>query len=78
MRPLGDDNIGSRLLKGMGWREGQGVGRNSQGIVNPIEATRRVEGAGLGAAGSRIMHGAEATHQERVRATFYSRYKDME
>ncbi|KIH43587.1 Zn-finger in Ran binding protein [Ancylostoma duodenale] len=31
MRPLGDDNIGSRLLKGMGWREGQGVGRNSQG-----------------------------------------------
>ncbi|KAK6731123.1 hypothetical protein RB195_007533 [Necator americanus] len=78
MRPLGDDNIGSRLLKGMGWREGQGVGRNGQGIVNPIEPTRRVEGAGLGAAGSRILHGAEATHQERVRATFYSRYKDME
>lgn len=48
------------------------------GIVNPIEPTRRVEGAGLGAAGSRILHGAEATHQERVRATFYSRYKDME
>ncbi|KHJ89423.1 g-patch domain protein [Oesophagostomum dentatum] len=77
MRPLGDDNIGSRLLKGMGWREGQGVGRNGQGIINPIEPTRRVEGAGLGAMGSKIMHGAEATHQERVRATFYSRYKDM-
>ncbi|PIO68469.1 g-patch domain protein [Teladorsagia circumcincta] len=77
MRPLGSDNIGSRLLKTMGWREGQGVGRNGQGIVAPIEAQRRVEGAGLGAAGSRVMHGAEATHQERVRATFYSRYKDM-
>uniref|UniRef100_A0A7I4XTY4 RNA-binding protein 5 n=1 Tax=Haemonchus contortus TaxID=6289 RepID=A0A7I4XTY4_HAECO len=77
MRPLGSDNIGSRLLKTMGWREGQGVGRNGQGIVNPIEAQRRVEGAGLGAAGSRVMHGAEATHQERVRATFYSRYRDM-
>ncbi|VDM71670.1 unnamed protein product, partial [Strongylus vulgaris] len=31
MRPLGADNIGSRLLKGMGWREGMGVGRNGQG-----------------------------------------------
>lgn len=31
LRPLGEDNIGSKLLKGMGWREGQGVGRNGQG-----------------------------------------------
>ncbi|VDO69134.1 unnamed protein product [Heligmosomoides polygyrus] len=77
LRPLGEDNIGSKLLKGMGWREGQGVGRNGQGIVNPIEPQRRVEGAGLGAIGSRVMHGAEATHQERVRATFFSRYKDL-
>ncbi|KAJ1365677.1 hypothetical protein KIN20_026085 [Parelaphostrongylus tenuis] len=77
MRPLSDDNIGSRLLKGMGWREGQGVGRNGQGIVNPIETQRRVEGAGLGLAGSKILHCAEASHQERVRATFFSRYKDM-
>ncbi|VDM57126.1 unnamed protein product [Angiostrongylus costaricensis] len=77
LRPLGDDNIGSRLLKGMGWREGQGVGRNGQGILNPIETQRRVEGAGLGSAGSRLLHCAEASHQERVRATFFSRYKDM-
>ncbi|KJH42748.1 g-patch domain protein [Dictyocaulus viviparus] len=77
MRPLGDDNIGSRLLKGMGWREGQGVGRNGQGIINPIETQRRIEGAGLGSAGSRVLHCAEASHQERVRATFFSRYKDM-
>lgn len=29
--PLDDTNIGNKLLKSMGWSEGQGLGRNSQG-----------------------------------------------
>ncbi|EFP12616.1 hypothetical protein CRE_29659 [Caenorhabditis remanei] len=75
-RPLDDSNIGNRLLKSMGWKEGQGVGKHGQGIVNPIQAERFVQGAGLGAAGSKMRHGAEATHKEKTRQALYSRYHD--
>ncbi|ULU12682.1 hypothetical protein L3Y34_015733 [Caenorhabditis briggsae] len=75
-RPLDDTNIGNRLLKSMGWKEGQGVGKHGQGIVNPIQAERFVQGAGLGAAGSKMKHGAEASHKEKTRQALYSRYHD--
>jgi hypothetical protein len=47
---IGSDNIGNRMLQMMGWRNGQGLGKNKQGIVAPINAEVRVQGAGLGAA----------------------------
>ncbi|CAI2317752.1 unnamed protein product [Caenorhabditis sp. 36 PRJEB53466] len=75
-RPLDDSNIGNRLLKSMGWKEGQGVGKHAQGIVNPIQAERFVQGAGLGAAGSKMRHGVEASHKEKTRQALYSRYHD--
>ncbi|KAJ3607279.1 hypothetical protein NHX12_026790 [Muraenolepis orangiensis] len=51
--PLGstgptDTNVGSRMLQTMGWSPGAGLGPAGRGITEPIRATQRPKGAGLG------------------------------
>lgn len=36
-KPIGENNVGNRLLQKMGWTEGQGLGRSNQGRTNIIE-----------------------------------------
>ncbi|KAI9023311.1 DExH-box splicing factor binding site-domain-containing protein [Hyaloraphidium curvatum] len=44
------DQFGAALLRGMGWKEGQGIGRNKKNaMLNPIEFIARPELLGLGA-----------------------------
>ena len=43
------DNVGLRLLKGMGWSSGQGLGKNGQGSVEHVKQRRRKDNAGIGA-----------------------------
>ena len=35
---IGEDNIGHRMLRGMGWREGEGLGAAASGIAAPLAA----------------------------------------
>ncbi|ESO94471.1 hypothetical protein LOTGIDRAFT_118225, partial [Lottia gigantea] len=42
------DHFGKAMLRGMGWEEGKGIGKNEKAIA-PYEAVMRTKGLGLGA-----------------------------
>ncbi|KAJ2998482.1 hypothetical protein HDV02_004490 [Globomyces sp. JEL0801] len=42
------DNIGNQLLTKMGWKKGEGLGADKDGIVQPIQPKVLKKGAGLG------------------------------
>ncbi|KAF9002035.1 hypothetical protein BDQ17DRAFT_1426312 [Cyathus striatus] len=44
-----DNNIGNKLLKMMGWKEGSGLGTDGEGRVEPIHTAVYAQGVGLGA-----------------------------
>lgn len=46
--PIGDDNIGHRMLAAMGWQQGQALGTSNNGITAPLEAVIRRDKLGLG------------------------------
>jgi hypothetical protein len=35
-KPISDDNIGNKMLKKMGWKSGEGLGANNDGIREPV------------------------------------------
>nr|XP_033809821.1 RNA-binding protein 10 isoform X2 [Geotrypetes seraphini] len=75
---IGSDNIGSRMLQAMGWKEGSGLGRKKQGIVNPIEARTRVKGSGLGARGSTYGSTATESFKDALHKTMLSRFNETD
>lgn len=46
--PIEDTNIGSMMLKKLGWTPGQGLGSKEHGITQPVEAVYRTNRVGLG------------------------------
>lgn len=70
------DNIGSKLLRKMGWKEGEGLGKDGQGITKPVEAEGYVKGAGIGVRGgkSEIVKGKFV---DKVRVSILKRFEEQ-
>ncbi|THW29396.1 TFP11-domain-containing protein, partial [Aureobasidium pullulans] len=48
-KPSGKMTFAERMMAKMGYKQGQGLGKEGEGIVNPIEVKLRPQGAGVGA-----------------------------
>ncbi|XP_075430244.1 RNA-binding protein 5 isoform X2 [Ascaphus truei] len=75
---LDNSNIGNKMLQAMGWKEGSGLGRKSQGITAPIQAQVRARGAGLGAKGSSYGANTADSYKDAVRKAMFARFTEME
>ncbi|KAK7501509.1 hypothetical protein BaRGS_00007313, partial [Batillaria attramentaria] len=58
------EHFGFAMLRGMGWKEGQGIGKDCK-VIAPIEATLRPKGLGLGADRSQSSGGKKGTSVEK-------------
>lgn len=76
-RGIGSDNIGNKLLKKMGWNDGQGLGKSNQGRTQIIEAERRVQSVGLGVQSSNYAVVGDS-YKDCVKKMMYHRYKELE
>ena len=46
--PIPDSNVGSQMLRSMGWKPGQGLGKDSTGLMVPVKAVKRPRNRGFG------------------------------
>ena len=58
--------FGSKMLAKMGWVQGNAIGKNAQGVVNPIEARLRPNSMGLGFGGYHETTSKAKQQQKRI------------
>lgn len=66
---MSESSVGARMLKNMGWRSGEGLGKEGTGIVAPVMAESYVKGAGLGTMGGRqdMEELGQGTYKDRAK-----------
>lgn len=74
--PIGENNVGNRLLQKMGWSEGQGLGRTNQGRTNIIEAESRAPAAGLGTKSTNFAPGDD--YKSYIKRMMKTRYEQVD
>ena len=52
---IASSNKGFKMLKKMGWKDGDGLGKEKKGRVEPVKVEERPERQGLGATGGGLV-----------------------
>jgi hypothetical protein len=76
---MSESNVGFKLMKGMGWKEGEGLGRDSDGITAPIGVEMRAERAGLGlpSSSSAADYSGDNSYAAALKRRFRQRFDEM-
>ncbi len=68
------DSIGNKMMQKMGWREGQGLGRDSSGTATAIVPETYTKGVGLGAGVAMTSEELAGSYQQKARQQARSRF----
>lgn len=63
--PIADDNKGARMLAQMGWKKGEGLGKDGTGILDPVKAESYGQSAGIGSTTKRDL-GGDGSYRTRT------------
>lgn len=75
-QPISESNIGNKLLKKMGWKDGSGLGKTNQGRTEIIETEQRVSNAGLGSRSSSYGAGPGDDYKTYIKKMMKKRYEE--
>lgn len=65
------------MMKSMGWKPGDGLGKEGAGIVAPIEVSKRADRAGLGGATDTVSAVPWSTLKETSKLKTMARFHDL-
>ncbi|KAG1442832.1 hypothetical protein G6F56_010900 [Rhizopus delemar] len=72
-KPISEDNKGAQMLLNMGWRKGEGLGRDRSGIINPVKAESYGKNAGIGST-SKYKVDPNASYKEQTSSMARQRF----
>ncbi|XP_071098903.1 angiogenic factor with G patch and FHA domains 1-like isoform X2 [Haliotis cracherodii] len=81
MQPISTENKGRKLLAKMGWKEGQGLGKDNTGIAEPINVmlrTNQAAGLGSGAAVQKSLDDVQTAGKSRRWLQAQQRYNKLD
>ena len=78
VKKIDSSNIGNRMLKAMGWKEGQGLGKKNTGRTDIIQVEARNETAGLGMKSSTTTTSVPGeSYKDAVKRAMARRYQEL-
>jgi len=72
-----NSNPGFKLLQKMGWKEGQGLGKENSGIVDPVQALVNDGRTGLGFGRIHTADSMNNSLSETIKSKARERFKDL-
>ncbi|XP_062150867.1 SUPPRESSOR OF ABI3-5 isoform X2 [Alnus glutinosa] len=80
-KAIDESNVGNRMLRNMGWHEGLGLGKDGNGMVEPVQAQAVDRRAGLGSQQKKVDPSLEVqagdSYKTLIHKKALARFRDM-